>query len=110
MSFHESRHRISCVTKLTLEGRTDVSVQALCSAISDGGNFPSLRSRDKHLNSSVSNLHALHMGGCIGVSELSLQDLMSQTQVLKSLCLRGTHLVDQALYNFKGSSLEMLDV
>jgi len=35
---------------------------------------------------------------------------MSQTQVLKNLCLRGTYLVDQALYNFKGSSLEMLDV
>ncbi|XP_045795974.1 BTB/POZ domain-containing protein FBL11 isoform X1 [Trifolium pratense] len=159
MSFHDSRHRISCVTKLTLEGRTDVSdlslqyisklcvslchlnikgciyvtdigisglidrceklnslvvcdtsfginsVEALCSA-----NFPSLRSGDKHLNSLVGNLQALHMGGCIGVSELSLQDLMSQSQVLKSLCLRGTHLVDRALYNFKGSSLEMLDV
>jgi hypothetical protein len=25
MSFHESRHRLSCVTKLALEGRTDVS-------------------------------------------------------------------------------------
>ncbi|GAU16053.1 hypothetical protein TSUD_339240 [Trifolium subterraneum] len=110
MSFHESRHQIFCVTKLTLEGRTDVSVQALCSAISEGGNFPSLCSRDKHLNSLAGNLQALHIGGCIGVSELSLQDLMSQTQVLKSLCLRGTHLVDQALYNFKGSSLEMLDV
>lgn len=35
---------------------------------------------------------------------------MSQTQVLKSLCLRGTDLADQALYNFLGSSLEMLDV
>jgi len=42
------------------------SVQALCSAISDGGNFPSLHSRDMHLNSVVSNLQALHMGGCIG--------------------------------------------
>ncbi|KEH24132.1 ubiquitin-protein ligase [Medicago truncatula] len=157
MSFHESRPQISYVTKLSLEGRTDVSdlslqyiskfcvslchlnikgcicvtdigisdlihrcnklnsivvcdtsfginsVQALCSAISDGGNFPSL-------HSVVSNLQALHMGGCIGISELSLQELMSQTQVLKNLCLRGTYLVDQALFNFKGSSLEMLDV
>ncbi|CAL5194201.1 unnamed protein product [Lathyrus oleraceus] len=164
MSFHESRPLISYVTKLTLEGRTDVSdlslqyiskscvslchlnikgcihvtdigisdlisrcknlnsivvcdtsfginsVQALCSAISDDGNFPCLHSRDKHLNSMVSNLQSLHMGGCIGISELYLQELMSQTQVLKSLCLRGTYLVDQALYNFKGSSLEMLDV
>ncbi|XP_058739076.1 BTB/POZ domain-containing protein FBL11 [Vicia villosa] len=164
MSFHESRPIISYVTKLTLEGRTDVddlslryiskfcvslchlnikgciyvtdigisdligrcknlnsivvcdtsfginSVQALCPAISDGGNFPSLHSRDDHLNSVAYNLQSLHMGGCIGISELSLQELMSQTQVLKSLCLSGTYLVDQALYNFKGSSLEMLDV
>lgn len=46
----------------------------------------------------------------VGISESSLQELMSQTQVLKSLCLRGTDLVDQALYNFEGSYLEMLDV
>ncbi|XP_004494153.1 BTB/POZ domain-containing protein FBL11 isoform X1 [Cicer arietinum] len=162
--FHEPKPLISNVTKLTLEGRTDVSdlslqyiskyfvllchlnikgcisvtdigisdlirrckklnsivvcdtsfginsVQALCSATSDGGNFPCMHSSEKHLNSVVSNLQALHMGGCIGICELSLQELMSQTHVLKSLCLRGTYLVDQALYNFKGSSLEMLDV
>jgi len=51
------------------------------------------------------------INGCfIGVSKSSLIELMSQTQVLKSLCLRGTDLVDQALYNFVGSSLEMLDI
>ncbi|CAI8614818.1 unnamed protein product [Vicia faba] len=100
MPFHESRPLISYVTKLTLEGRTDVSDLSL----------QSHRQIDKHLNSVASNLQSLHIGGCIGISELSLQELMSQTQVLKSLCLRGTHLVDQALYNFKGSSLEMLDV
>lgn len=50
------------------------------------------------------------MSCLVGICELSLQELMSQTHVLKSLCLRGTYLVDQALYNFKGSSLEMLDV
>lgn len=42
------------------------SVQALCSATSDGGNFPCMHSSEKHLNSVVSNLQALHMGGCIG--------------------------------------------
>lgn len=42
------------------------SVQALCSAISDGGNFPSLHSREDHLNSVAYNLQSLHMGGCIG--------------------------------------------
>lgn len=46
----------------------------------------------------------------VGVSKSSLMELMSQTQVLKSLCLRGTDLIDQALYNFVGSSLEMLDI
>ncbi|TKY62017.1 BTB/POZ domain-containing protein FBL11 [Spatholobus suberectus] len=164
MSFNEFGPPLSNVTKLILEGRTDVSdlglryisklcvslrhlnikgcisvtdigisdlistcrklnsivvcdtsfgissVQALCSAISDSGNFASLHSRDKCLNSVVSNFETLHMGGCRGVCESSLLELMSQTQVLKSLCLRGTDLVDQALYNFVGSSLEMLDV
>ncbi|KAH1258753.1 BTB/POZ domain-containing protein FBL11 [Glycine max] len=86
------------------------SVQALCSAISGSGNFPSLHSRDKRLKSVVSNFEMLHMGGCRGISESSLLELMSQAQVLKSLCLRWTDLVDQALYNFVGSSLEMLDV
>ncbi|CAJ1886721.1 unnamed protein product [Sphenostylis stenocarpa] len=164
MSFNEFGPPLSIVTKLTLEGRTDVndlglhyisklcvslrhlnikgcisvtdigisdlistseklnsivvcetsfginSVQALCSAISDSGTFSSLHSRDKHLNSVMSNFETLHMGGCRGVSESSLIELMSQTQVLKNLCLRGTDLIDQALYNFVGSSLEMLDI
>nr|KYP71091.1 LRR and BTB/POZ domain-containing protein FBL11 [Cajanus cajan] len=82
------------------------SVQALCSAI-DSSNFPSVHAIGISV---VSNLETLHMGGCRGVCESSLLELMSQTQVLKSLCLRGTDLVDQALYNFVGSSLEMLDV
>lgn len=45
-----------------------------------------------------------------GVDETSLVKLLSQTQMLKSLCLRDAHLVDQALHCFSGSSLEMLDV
>ncbi|XP_052728814.1 BTB/POZ domain-containing protein FBL11 isoform X2 [Vigna angularis] len=164
MSFNEFGPPLSNVTKLTLEGRTDVSdlglhyisklcvslchlnikgcisvtdigisdlistskklnsivvcdtsfgingVQALCSAISDSGNTSSLHSTDKRLNSVVSNFETLHMGGCQGVSKSSLMELMSQTQVLKSLCLRGTDLIDQGLYNFVGSSLEMLDI
>ncbi|KAK8473609.1 hypothetical protein PHAVU_001G188000 [Phaseolus vulgaris] len=163
MLFNEFGPPLSNVTKLTLEGRTDVSdlglqyisklcvslchlnikgcisvtdigisdlistskklnsivvcdtsfgvnsVQALCSAISDSGNI-SLHSRDKRLNSAVSNFETLHIGGCQGVSKSSLIELMSQTQVLKSLCLRGTDLIDQALYNYVGSSLEMLDI
>ncbi|XP_027350057.1 BTB/POZ domain-containing protein FBL11 isoform X2 [Abrus precatorius] len=86
------------------------SVQALCSAISDSGNFPSLHSLDKRSNSVVSNFETLHMGGCRGICESSLVELMSQTKALRSLCLRETDLIDQALYNFVGCSLEMLDV
>ncbi|XP_061340254.1 BTB/POZ domain-containing protein FBL11 [Gastrolobium bilobum] len=164
MSFNEIGSPLSNITKLTLEGRTDVcdlglqyiskfcvslchlnikgcisvtdigisdlilrckklnsivvcdtsfginSVQALSLAISDDGNFSSLHPKDKHLNSVVSNLQTLHMGGCRGICESSILELMSRAQVLKSLCLRGTELFDQALYNFIGSSLEMLDV
>ncbi|OIW05110.1 hypothetical protein TanjilG_02583 [Lupinus angustifolius] len=110
MLFNKSGPPLSNVTKLTLEGRTDVCVQALSSAISDSGSFFSGDSRDNYLNSVASNLQTLHVGGCRGICESSLLELMSQTQVLKSLCLRETNLVDQALYNFIGSSLKMLDV
>ncbi|KAF7818760.1 BTB/POZ domain-containing protein FBL11 [Senna tora] len=163
ISFYESGPLLSNITKLTLEGRTDVydsdlqyisklcvSLQHLnlkgCISVTDNGisdlirkcmklnsimvcdtsfginsiqalssatecaSFASLHSRDMHLSSIAANLQTLHMGGCLGVSELSLLKLMSQMQVLKGLCLRGTNLVDQALYNFPGSSLEMLDV
>ena len=46
----------------------------------------------------------------VGVDETSLLRLLSQTKMLKSLCLRDTQLVDQALHCFSGSSLEMLDI
>lgn len=52
----------------------------------------------------------INIYGFAGVDEISLLKLLSQTQMLKSLCLRDTHLVDQALHSFSGSSLEMLDV
>ncbi|KAI4348997.1 hypothetical protein L6164_009656 [Bauhinia variegata] len=86
------------------------SVQALSSTIFDRGKHLSLYSQEKLLNSLASNLQTLHVGGCKGISESSILELMSQTQLLKSLSLRDTDLVDHALYNFSGSSLEMLDV
>lgn len=46
----------------------------------------------------------------VGINELSLLKLMSQMKLLRALCLRGTDMVDQALNNFPGSSLEALDV
>uniref|UniRef100_A0A2N9IEU6 BACK domain-containing protein n=1 Tax=Fagus sylvatica TaxID=28930 RepID=A0A2N9IEU6_FAGSY len=129
---------LSNITKLTLEGRSDLcdvgisnllcscmklhsivvcdtsfgekSVLALCSGISSNyGNYPATDFGRKH-NSLASNLQKLHIGGCKGVDETSLLELLSQTQMLKSLCLRDTQLVDQALHCFSGSSLEMLDI
>ncbi|TXG58310.1 hypothetical protein EZV62_016139 [Acer yangbiense] len=163
-SVYHSRPSLSNITKLTLEGRSDIcdsdlefiskhcvslsylnlkgcssvtdnsisnlilrciklnsilvcdtsfgmnSIQALCSGISKFGNSSASHFGDGHLDSLASSLQTLHMGCCKGVDETSLLELMSQAKLLKSLSLRGTHLVDDALYNFSGSSLEMLDV
>ncbi|CAN4118261.1 unnamed protein product [Withania somnifera] len=61
-------------------------------------------------NSLAYKLQILHIGGCNGISETSLLELISRTHGIKSLCLRETQLVDNSLYKFSGSSLEMLDV
>ncbi|XP_044465295.1 BTB/POZ domain-containing protein FBL11 isoform X3 [Mangifera indica] len=66
-----------------------------------------------HSGPSLSNITHLTIEGrtdICGVDKTSLIELMSQTTMLKSLCLSGTDLVDEALYNFSGTSLEMLDV
>ncbi|XP_022767140.1 BTB/POZ domain-containing protein FBL11 isoform X6 [Durio zibethinus] len=66
-----------------------------------------------HLGPSLANITKLTMEGRSDVcaaDEASLLELLSQTQMLKSLCLRDTNLVDNALCNFSGSLLEMLDV
>ncbi|KAI3707560.1 hypothetical protein L6452_26186 [Arctium lappa] len=55
------------------------------------------------------NLQMLHMGGCKGINVTTFSELMSQACMLKSLCLRETQVVD-GLFNFFGSSLEVLDV
>ncbi|XP_044465287.1 BTB/POZ domain-containing protein FBL11 isoform X2 [Mangifera indica] len=80
------------------------SILALCSAAPKFGNATG------HFGKRASNLLKLHIGCCKGVDKTSLIELMSQTTMLKSLCLSGTDLVDEALYNFSGTSLEMLDV
>lgn len=63
-----------------------------------------------YTNSLAYKLQILHIGGCKGINETSLLELISQTQRIRSLCLRETQLVDNCLYKFSGSSLEMLDV
>ncbi|XP_065855881.1 BTB/POZ domain-containing protein FBL11-like isoform X2 [Euphorbia lathyris] len=128
---------LSRMTRLILEGRSDVSdigisvlisgclklhsivvcdtsfgihsIQALCSPTSNIGPSDSESSK-RCLSTLAFKLQTLHMGGCKGVDENSLRDLLSKTQTLKRLCLRGTHLVDDALYSFSSSSLEFLDV
>ncbi|KAL3532064.1 hypothetical protein ACH5RR_005585 [Cinchona calisaya] len=85
------------------------SVLALCSGMPylEGLVEPQV---EKPLLSLAYKLHTLHIGGCMGVSEASLSELLSQTLMVRSLCLRETQLVDDALYHFPGCSLEILDV
>lgn len=154
-----SRPMMSNITKLTLEGRSDLSDSDLlfitkfciylqhvnvngCTALTDVGlsalihrrvrlqsilvchtsfglnSVLALCSRSHHKKDSSAhssesmslNLLTLHLGGCKSVDESSLFELLSRTQMLKSLCLRDTHLTDRALYSLACSSLEMLDV
>ncbi|WOG91095.1 hypothetical protein DCAR_0310343 [Daucus carota subsp. sativus] len=88
----------------------DNSIMALCSHLPGGDRLASAQTEGNNSMSLAHKLQKLHMGGCMGVSEPCLTDLMSQTHKLSSLCLRGTHLVDSGLYSFSGSSLEMLDI
>lgn len=63
--------------------------------------------RKKRKKNHSSNLKTIYSAD---VDEASLLELLSQAHMLKSLCLRDTHLTDDALYSFLGSCLEMLDI
>ncbi|XP_019245810.1 PREDICTED: BTB/POZ domain-containing protein FBL11 isoform X2 [Nicotiana attenuata] len=160
-AFHFSR-RLSNITKLILEGRTDIKDSDLhniaeccpslccinlnaCTSITDSGiadlvlrrvglhsifacdtlfghncvlslcrdisTFDGVAMKtERNTNSLAHKLQILHIGGCKGISEIYLLELISQTQRVRSLCLRETQLDDNSLYKFSGSSLEMLDV
>ncbi|KAM1196846.1 hypothetical protein ACFX2I_008519 [Malus domestica] len=84
------------------------SVLALCSSSSN--HIAVQQIENEQLDSLAHNLQTLHMGSCKCVDEASLVKLMSQMQKLKTLCLSDTYLSDGALYSFRSSSLEMLDV
>ncbi|GAY33217.1 hypothetical protein CUMW_006220 [Citrus unshiu] len=84
------------------------SIRALCSEV-PYCNSSALCGK-RNFNTLASNLQMLHMACCYGVDGMYLLELMCQARKLKSLCLSGTQLADKALYNFSGSSLEMLDV
>ncbi|XP_074269047.1 BTB/POZ domain-containing protein FBL11-like isoform X2 [Silene latifolia] len=86
------------------------SISALCSRAQGTANSPFTEVDVEHVKISDINLQMLHIGGCKGVCETSLVNILSKGRMLKSLCLRDTCLVDHALYRFLGSALEMLDV
>ncbi|KAH9602707.1 hypothetical protein KSS87_015398 [Heliosperma pusillum] len=86
------------------------SISALCSRAQGTANSSFTEVDMEHVKISDINLQLLHIGGCKGVCETSLLNILSEGRMLKSLCLRDTCLVDQALYRFLGSALEMLDV
>lgn len=86
------------------------SMLALRSGIPGLNHFPTLDVEKNHAKSLASKLQVLHMGGCIGVDEKSILELMAETPMLKSLCLRETQIDDNTLYSFLGSCLEMLDI
>ncbi|KAH7671421.1 RNI-like protein [Dioscorea alata] len=56
------------------------------------------------------HLHQLQINGCKDVDQGSMIKLMSHAYMLKVLCMNETSLVDDALFGFKGCSLEELDV
>lgn len=83
------------------------SVLALCSNICY--DHVAVKHSEKNILQGC-NLQMLHMGGCKGINMTSFSELMSQAYMLKSLCLRETQVLDDVLFNFFGSSLEVLDV
>lgn len=85
------------------------SVRALCFGFLklDGLAVPQSE-KSSHLL--ASKLQMLEIGGCKGVSETSLSELISQTYMLKHLCLRETQVGNDSLYHFQGTSLERLDI
>ncbi|KAL2933654.1 BTB/POZ domain-containing protein FBL11 [Bienertia sinuspersici] len=84
------------------------SASALCSRGLDGESSQMEINNDIELSDTY--VEVLHIGGCKGVSETSIGDILSRVRMIKNLCLRDTLLVDHAVYRFSGSSLEILDV
>ncbi|XP_058088680.1 LOW QUALITY PROTEIN: BTB/POZ domain-containing protein FBL11 [Magnolia sinica] len=97
----------SLVVSDTCFGRN--SVIGLCSEITFPNGFPG-RHQEKHSSTLAFRLQKLHISGCKNVDQTSLLHLMSHVYMLKSLSLKKTSLVDDALFVFPCSSLENLDV
>ncbi|VAH86150.1 unnamed protein product [Triticum turgidum subsp. durum] len=115
----------SNISKLILEGRNDITDMNLleismlksslcyinikhCTLLTDDDSFP--YHKDEHAHVMASRLQELHLEGCEGISCAAMSQLVSNMNIVKSLCLRETPLADGALCNFVGSSLEYLDI
>ncbi|KAM0849488.1 hypothetical protein ACQ4PT_053708 [Festuca glaucescens] len=86
------------------------SIQTLCSLdyLDPSDSFP--YHKDEGPYAMASRLQELHLEGCKGICCAGMSQLVSNLNIVKSLCLRQTSLTDGALCNFVGSSLEYLDI
>uniref|UniRef100_A0ACD5XA18 Uncharacterized protein n=1 Tax=Avena sativa TaxID=4498 RepID=A0ACD5XA18_AVESA len=86
------------------------SIQTLCSLdyLDPSENFA--YHNDERAHVMASRLQELHLEGCEAISCAAMSQLLSNVNIVKSLCLRQTSLTDGDLFNFVGSSLEYLDV
>ncbi|KAF7026412.1 hypothetical protein CFC21_038519 [Triticum aestivum] len=115
----------SNISKLILEGRNDITDMNLleismlksslcyinikhCTLLTDDDGFS--YHKDEHAHVMAFRLQELHLEGCEGISCAAMSQLVSNMNIVKSLCLRETSLADGALCNFVGSSLEYLDI
>ncbi|KAK9153752.1 hypothetical protein Sjap_001232 [Stephania japonica] len=136
----KARSLSSHITKLTLAGRSDIevtdtgisklicncmnlqslvvsdtyfgrnSILTLCSDLHSPENFHGVHCDRGHSTLLASRLQELDIGGCMSLDVASLKHLMSHICMIRNLCVRGTVLVDDVLFSFSGSSLEMLDI
>ncbi|KAL3646853.1 hypothetical protein CASFOL_009397 [Castilleja foliolosa] len=82
------------------------SIQSLCS-----GNFCGIQHSRRHSRLLGYRLVDFHVGGCYEISGNMLSELIYRAaHHLRSLCLRESQVVNVALDEFSGSSLEILDV
>ncbi|KAK9127687.1 hypothetical protein Syun_016484 [Stephania yunnanensis] len=98
----------SLVVSDTYFGRN--SILTLCSDLHSPENFHGVHREHGHSTLLASRLQELDIGGCMSVDVASLKHLMSHICMIRNLCVRGTVLVDDVLFSFSGSSLEMLDI
>ncbi|XP_073007356.1 BTB/POZ domain-containing protein FBL11 isoform X2 [Typha latifolia] len=97
----------SMVLSYTTIGRDSILVLCADNIFHDGAD---VHDNQKHFHSMASRLQQLHLDGCKGIDRNSMSQLLSHVCMVKILSLRETFLMDDALCNFIGSSLESLDV